>query len=78
MDMETETDMEAEADMEMECKLTICGHGYAYRHGHGIGELLLSILCGATAPYGLPLTYHGAVSNGTICLKRLFFMKKIT
>ncbi len=52
-------------------KLTIHEHGHGHGHGHGIGELLQSISCGATvtiAPYGMPLKYRGAISNGAIYL----------
>ncbi len=63
--METETDWKR--------KLTIHGngHGHGNRHGNGIGELLLSISYGTIvpiAPYGMPLKYHGAISNGAIYL----------
>ncbi len=66
-------DMETETDMEKEQKLTMHGHGHGHRHGHGhgISELWLSISCGAIvpiAPYGMPLKYHGAISNGAIYL----------
>jgi hypothetical protein len=43
------------------------GHGHG--HGHGIGELLLSISYGAIVPivpYGMPLKYHGTISNSAI------------
>jgi hypothetical protein len=46
-------------------------HGNGNGHGHGIGKLLLSISYGAIvpiAPYGMPLKYHGAISNGAIYL----------
>ncbi len=69
--MEMETDMETETDMKR--KLTIHGHGHGHRHGHGHGiwKLLLSISYRATvpiAPYGMPLKYHGAISNFAIYL----------
>ncbi len=50
-------------------KLTIHRHGHGHRcgHGHVIWKLLLSCSYGAIvpiAPYGMPLKYHGAISNG--------------
>jgi hypothetical protein len=67
--MEMETDMETETDMKR--KLTIHGHGHRHGHRHGIWKLLLSISYGAIVPigpYGMPLEYHGAISNGAIYL----------
>jgi hypothetical protein len=51
--------------METKWKLTIHGngHGHGNRHGHGIGDFFVPI-----APYGMPLKYHGAISNGAIFL----------
>ncbi len=52
MDMATDTDMDMDMDMELV-------------------NFFLSISYGAVvpiAPYGMPLKYHGAISNGAIYL----------
>jgi hypothetical protein len=78
-DMETETDIETETDMgrkrtwKRKRNLTIhgYGHGHGHEYVHGIGKLLLSISYSAIvpmAPYGMPLKYHSAISNGSIYL----------
>jgi hypothetical protein len=63
-----ETDMEKEMETD---NIHEHGHGHGNGHGHGISELLLSMSYGAIvpiAPYGIPLKYHAAISNGAIYL----------
>ncbi len=59
-----ETDMETETDMDME-----------------LGNFCQVFHYGTIVPialYGMPLKYHGAISNGAIYLQHPSFMKTMT
>jgi hypothetical protein len=73
MDMETETNMEMETDNTWKWTwprtLTWNWRIFAKYFIRAIVPI---------APYGMPLKYHGVISNGDIYLERPFIMETMT